>query len=163
MNGTDIRLAISNLKVTHPELVEDDEAWLATLESETDFNEVLTDIVRRIEDAKALAVGTAGRLQELQARKGRFEYRVHALREFAFRIMQSAELHKIELAEATLSIRAGTPQLIGEVDAEALLPEYRKIQVSPDRTAIKEALKAGRTVPGYTLSNAQPSLIIRIK
>ncbi|WP_442895039.1 hypothetical protein [Bradyrhizobium sp. AZCC 1578] len=34
---------------------------------------------------------------------------------------------------------------------------------TPDRTAIKEALKTGKTVPGFQLSNATPSLSIRIK
>lgn len=159
----DLRLAISNLKVLYPELLEDDEAWLATLESETNFNEVLTSVVRRIEDTKALAIGTKDRLDELKTRKDRFELRIEKLRELAFKIMQDAELNKIELPEATLSLRAGQPQLIGDTDAEALLPEFRKIHVSPDKVAIKEALKAGRTVPGFSLSNSQPSLTIRIK
>ena len=44
-----VRLQIENIRLVHPEIVEDNEAWLATLESETDFNEILTTIVRRIE------------------------------------------------------------------------------------------------------------------
>jgi len=159
----DIRLAISNLKVSYPELLEDDEAWLATLESETDFNEILTTIIRRIEDTKALVIGTKDRFEELKARKDRFEHRVETLRELAFKIMQAAELPKLELPEATLSIRKGSPQLIGDADAETLLPQFRRVSVAPDRKAIKDALEAGQTVPGYTLSNASPSLTIRIK
>ena len=159
----DIRLAISNLKVSYPELLEDDEAWLATLESETDFNEILTTIIRRIEDTKALVIGTKDRFEELKSRKDRFEHRVETLRELAFKIMQAAELPKLELPEATLSIRKGSPQLIGDADAETLLPQFRRVSVAPDRKAIKDALEAGQTVPGYTLSNASPSLTIRIK
>lgn len=158
-----IRQTIENLKVSHPELIEDDEAWAATLESETDFNEVLTTIVRRIEDTKALVIGTKDRFEELKARKDRFEHRVETLRELAFKIMSAAEMAKVELPEATLSLRAGQQQLVGEADPETLLPEFRKVSVTPDRQAIKDALKAGQTVPGFLLSNSQPSLTIRIK
>ena len=158
-----IRQTIENLKISHPDLLADDEAWVATLESETDFNEVLTTIVRRIEDTKALIIGTKDRFEELKARKDRFEHRVETLRELAFKIMHAAELAKVELPEATLSLRAGTQQLIGEADPNDLPDDLCKISRNPDRTAIKDALKTGQTVPGFQLSNSPPSLTIRIK
>lgn len=158
-----IRQTIENLKISHPDLLADDEAWAATLESETDFNEILTTIVRRIEDTKALVIGTKDRFEELSARKARFEHRVETLRELAFKIMHAAELAKVELPEATLSLRAGTQQLIGEADPKDLPDALCKISRNPDRTAIKDALKTGQTVPGYQLSNSPPSLTIRIK
>ena len=159
-----IRLQVENLKLIHPEILEDDEAWLATLESETDFNEILTTIVRRIEDTKALVIGTKDRFEELKARKDRFEHRVETLRNLAFKIMQAADIAKLELSEATLSLRAGTQQLIGdELETQPLPDELCKISRSPDRTAIKDALKTGQTVPGFSLSNSPPSLTIRIK
>jgi phosphosulfolactate phosphohydrolase-like enzyme len=40
---------------------------------------------------------------------------------------------------------------------------FCKIYRSVDRTAIKDALKTGQTVPGFELSNSPPSLTIRIK
>lgn len=158
-----IRQQIEALKLAHPELVEDDEAWQMSLESETGLAELLTNVVRRIEDAKALVIGTKDRFEELQERKARFEHRVEVLRELAFKLMQAAETNKIELPEATLSLRAGAQQLLGEVEAASLPNDLCKISRSPDRTKIKEALKAGKTVPGYSLSNSTPSLSIRIK
>lgn len=163
LNPQTIRQTIENLKLTHPELLEDDEAWVATLESETDFSELLTTIVRRIEDTKALAIGTKDRFEELKARKDRFEHRVETLRELAFKIMQAAELAKVELPEATLSLRAGQPQLIGEADPFFLPEHFCKISRTVDRTAVKDALKTGQEVPGFSLSNSQPNLTIRIK
>jgi hypothetical protein len=158
-----VRQQIDNLKLVHPELLEDDEAWLATLESETSFEELLTTIIRRIEDTKALVIGTKDRFEELKARKDRFEQRVESLRNLAFKLMSAAELAKIELAEATLSLRAGTQQLVGDVDAETLLPEYRTVSYAPNKEAIKNSLKSGLKVPGFELSNGPPSLTIRIK
>jgi hypothetical protein len=158
-----IRQSIENLKLTHPELVEDDEAWAATLESETDFNEVLTTIVRRIEDTEALVIGTKDRLDELKGRKERFEHRVETLRNLAFKIMQAAEVAKLELPECTLSLRSNQQQLIGEADPNTLPDELCKVSRDLNRIAIREALKAGRAVDGFTLSNSPPSLSIRIK
>ena len=158
-----VRQQIENLKIAHPELLEDDEAWIATLESETSFEDLLTSVVRRIEDTKALADGTAGRLDELHARTDRFLHRIDTLRNLAFKIMQAAELAKVELPEATLSLRAGTQQLIGEADPKELPDELCKISRNLNRTAIKEALKTGLTVPGFELSNSPPLLTIRIK
>jgi hypothetical protein len=158
-----VRQQIENLKLSHPEILEDEEAWLATLESETDFEQLLTTIVRRIEDTKILAIGTKDRFEELKARKERFEHRIETLRDLAFRIMQSAEIAKLEMPEATLSLRAGQQQLVGDADPASLPDEFCKISRDLNRTAIKEALKAGMMVPGFTLSNSQPNLTIRIK
>ena len=158
-----IRLQVENLKLIHGALLDDEEAWIASLESETNVSELLTTIVRRIEDTKALVIGTKDRFEELKERKDRFERRVDALRELAFKVMETAEVAKLELPEATLSLRAGTQQLVGEADPAELPDELCKIYRSPDRTAIKEALKTGKMVPGFSLSNSQPSLTIRIK
>ena len=163
INPEVVRQQIENLKVSHPELIEDDEAWLASLESETKFEELVTQLVRRIDDSKALAEGTAGRLTELQERKARLLHRMESLRGLLFKLMESAELAKLELPEATITIRKGTAQLIGEADPASLPDDLCKISRTPDRTAIKEALKTGQTVPGFSLSNASPSLSIRIK
>jgi hypothetical protein len=163
INPQVVRQQIENLKLIHPELLEDDEAWIATLESETSFDELLTNIVRRIEDTKALVLGTKDRFEELKARKDRFEHRVDALRGLLFKMMEAAELDKRELPEATLSIRKGQPQLIGEADPASLPDTLCKISRDLNRTAIKDALKTGQTVPGFQLSNSPPSLNIRIK
>jgi hypothetical protein len=77
--------------------------------------------------------------------------------------MSAAELARLELPECTLSLRAGTQQLVGEADPETLPDELCKISRAVDRTAVKDALKRGETVDGFTLSNSSPSLTIRIK
>jgi hypothetical protein len=163
LDPTVIRRQIENLKVSFPDLAGDDESWQMSLESETDLAELLTNVVRKIDDAKALVIGTKDRFEELEQRKARFEHRIDALRQLAFKLMQSAEVTKLELPEATLSLRNGAQQLVGEADAATLPDELCKISRNPDRTKIKEALKAGQTVPGFQLSNAHPSLSIRIK
>lgn len=158
-----VRLQVENLKLVHPDLIEDEEAWIASLESETDVSELLTSIVRRIEDTKALVIGTKDRFEELKARKQRFEHRVDSLRDMAFKIMSAAELPKLELSEATLSIRKGQPKVIGEPDMNKLPEECRKYTVTPDTGEIKKALERGFPIAGCELSNGEPSISIRVK
>lgn len=158
-----VKQQIDNLRAAYPELIEDDDTWLLAIESETELDRLLTLIVRQIEDAKALVAGTSERMTELQQRSERFQHRVQTLRNVAFKMLDVAGLPKVELPEATLSIRKGQPQLVGEADPATLPDDFCKISRALDRTKIKDALKAGRTVPGFELSNSPPSLSIRIK
>lgn len=156
-----IRQQIANLKVLHPELVEDEEAWLLSLESETDISALLTSIVRRIEDSKALVVGTKDRFEELKARKDRFEHRVETLRNLAFKIMSAADLSKVELPEATLSVRNTPPSVV--ITDEDNLPDIAcKFERKPDKAKIKELLATGE-VAGAAMSNGGQTISIRIK
>lgn len=161
LNQQIIRQQIENLKLLYPTLVEDDEAWQASLESETDINDLLTQIIRKIEDTKALVVGTKDRFEELNTRKQRFERRLEALRELAFKLMDAADLPKIELPEATLSIRSVPPSVI--ITDEENLPDIAcKFERKPDKAKIKELLASGH-LAGATMSNGNKSLSIRIK
>jgi hypothetical protein len=156
-----IKLQINALKASHPELMEDDEAWALTLESETDLDEVLTSIVRRIEDTKALVIGTKDRFDELKARKDRFENRVEALRGLAFKLMEAANVAKLELPEATLSLRNVAPAVV-IIDEEKLPDIACKFERKPDKAKIKELLSTG-VVAGAAMSNGGKTVSIRVK
>ena len=158
-----VQQQIANLLLQYPELQEDAVLRADMIEAETDANELLTEIVRRIEDAKALRDGTKDRLDDLKTRKDRFSRRIDALRDLAFRIMDAASLRSVELPEATLSIRKGQLQIVGEPDLARLPDSLAKIIREPDKVAIKEALQSGKPVPGCELGNGQPSISIRIK
>ena len=156
-----VKQQIENLKLVHPELLEDDEVWLATLESETSFDDLLTNIVRRIEDTKALAIGTKDRFEELKARKERFERRVDSLRNLCFKLMSAAELAKVELPLATLSLRAVAPSVV--ITDEENLPDIAcKFERKPDKAKIKELLVTG-PVAGASMNNGSVTVSIRIK
>lgn len=158
-----IKQSIENLKLLHPSLMEDEEAWTATLESETSFDDLLTSIARRKRFTEGLVVGAKFELDEIKMRKDRLEHRIEAMRELAFKIMQAAELNKRELAIATFSIRKGQQKVIGEPDPLTLPAKFQNVKITPNLTAIKDALAAGETVPGCALSNAEPNISIRIK
>lgn len=158
-----IQHQIANLKVAYPDLADDEEGWSLSLETETELDEMLTKLVRMIEDSKALIEGTGARMDELKARQDRFKRRIEAYRSLIFKLMQAAELPKRELPEATLSIRAGSQKVV-ILDEEALPDIACKFVRKPDLTKIKELLtdEAG-VCAGATLSNAESSLAIRVK
>lgn len=158
-----VQQQIANLLLQYPELREDEVLRADMIEAETDANELLTEIVRRIEDAKALRDGTKDRLDDLKTRKDRFGRRIDALRDLAFKVMDAANLRSVELPEATLSVRKGTPQVIGDPDISQLPDGLIRVTRAPDMTAIKAALQAGNGVPGCELTNGEPSLTIRVK
>jgi hypothetical protein len=156
-----VRQQIANLKLLHIDLFEDEEAWLLSLESETDINALLTQIVRRIEDCKALVIGTKDRAEELAARRKRFEDRIESLRSLAFKMMDAADLAKLELPEVTLSVRNVAPS-VQIVDEDSLPDVACKFERKPDKAKIKELLATG-SVAGAVMTNGGKTLSIRIK
>lgn len=157
-----IQQQIAGLLIEYPELAEDDILRADMIEGETQAIEFLAEIVRRIEDTASLRDGVSERIRELTDRKSRFERRVEALRSMAFKVMNTADLQKVELPTATLSIRNGAPQVVIH-DSTSLPADCLRIKTEPDKTAIKEKLKAGGAVPGAYLSNSEPTLSIRVK
>jgi hypothetical protein len=162
LKADEIRRHVDFLLAAYPELGEDEALRHDMIDGETDAFNFLSMLTRKIGESKALAEGTEEYAQELRERTARIGRRIDAYRHLAFRVMESANLKKAELPEATLSIRNGTPKVI--IGDESALPDNCiRVKREPDKTAIKELLTQGKEVPGAALSNAEPSLSIRIK
>jgi chromosome segregation ATPase len=163
-NSEIIKRQIEALKLHFTDLKDtESEEWLLSLESETDLPEFIEKMISRIEDAKIMVSGLKEHISDLRARQDRFEWRIDSLRQTIATLMDRANVSKIEMAAATVSIRNGQPQLVGDIDPMDLPVDLVRTTIEPDKTAIKNALKAGREVPGYALSNAPPQLTIRIR
>lgn len=162
LDPTLVRAHIEALRAAYPEISQDEEAWLLTLESETELHEFLTRVVRRMLETKANIGGIGQYICDLKVRQDRLDQRVEAMRSLMFKLMDAARLKKLELAPATLSIRGGQPKVI--ITDEAALPaDCVRVRTEPDRVAIKEHLARGEPVPGATLSNSESSLAVRVK
>src|SRR5262245_8580308 len=107
-----VRQQIANLLVMHPELAEDDVLRADMVEGSTDAHEFLSSLTRKIGEDEAAAAGLEEYRHDLLVRKARLEHRAEVLRALAFKVMQAADLKKVELPEATLSVRNGTPKVI---------------------------------------------------
>jgi len=165
MNPLNIALIereIENLIASFPELADDETLRADMIAGSTEAEEVLSKIVDRMQEAETMASAIAKRVNDLNARGASFDRRGDAMRALALRIMNAAQLRKMPLPEATLSIRVNPPSVI--IHDETEIPDdFTKFEIKIDRTKIKEALKAGQIVPGASLSNGSESLSVRVK
>ena len=153
---------LAALKLQCPEIEEDEDGWALSVESETDVFELLRQIERRRQEAETMAGALASNIAQMQLRQGRFEKREQAMRLFAFRVMQIADISKAELAEATLSI-IRTPRKVIITNPEAIPDTLQRIERTPNKSKIKELLLDGGSVPGAALSNGDATISIRTK
>jgi hypothetical protein len=151
----------ADMLAAYPELEADEELRADMLEGETNFHAVLTRLVNGERDADSLAKSVALRISDLQARKSRAERRKEAMRSLMFKLLKAAGVPRVPLAEATISI--GKKAAAVEIVDEAALPQaYVRVSTSPDKTAIKEALQSGASVPGAKMGEAGEQLSVRV-
>jgi hypothetical protein len=161
-DARELQQQIVNLYLEYPELKEDDEVMrVDMLEGATNLKEFLSVILHAKNDAEDMLPGLDKRLNYLKARRERKELHIAFLRAMILKIMQAADLKKLELPDATLFQRVGQRKLIGEPDVALLPEELIKVARSPDKVKIREALLRGESVPECTLSNAEPILVIK--
>jgi hypothetical protein len=157
-----IKHQVDTLLSAYPELAEDEVLRADMLEGSTDLVEFMRALERRRQEAAATAEALAMTIDAWDARRARFARRDEGIRGLMFAMLQLAHLRKLELPEATLSVRAGVPRVL--VTDEAALPdELCRIKREPDRAKIKEALSEFKPVPGATLSNAEDTFAIRVR
>ncbi len=150
----------ADLVAAYPELAEDDELRADTIEGETDAYRVLGKIVAIERDANSMVLAIGERAKELVARKDRYTRRKDAMRALLLRLLKAANLNKVSLPEATVSVGKGRAGV--EIVDESLLPDnVVKLKREPDKTAIKAAFDAGEDVPGAVLREGQPSVTVR--
>ncbi|QIO34353.1 siphovirus Gp157 family protein [Bradyrhizobium sp. 1(2017)] len=158
-----LRGEIERLIHDYPEIAEDEVLRADMLDGETAISDVLTDLIRMAEDAKAMRDATKSRQDDLKARAQRFDRRVEFVRSLMLAILDAANLRKVELPEGTIFLRNNAQQIVGEIDPAVLPDDLVKIERKADRAAIKDALKAGRDLPGLVLSNSPPSVVVTVK
>jgi Siphovirus Gp157 len=153
---------ISDLLLQYPELADDEDFRADVFEGETALEYVLTKLVAMSRDASTMADAIKLRMGDLSERKARFDRKEEAARKLIMSVMERADLSKLQLVEATLSMRQLPPSPI--VTDETVLPDNCvRIERKPDMKAIKAEIDGGRDVPGVAMSNGKPSLTIRVK
>lgn len=177
---------VASLRASIAALDADDALLMDTIEGETSLLEAIDKILLRMTEDKALADGVDLAISALEARKARFVARVEHDRALIEQAMSTAELKKIERPAGTLTLadrpaslvvtdeaeipstwwKAGRPTL----DKKALTTELRARAVTlaevekldgDEKAAALAALPA--PIAGVSLSNAAPSLTIRVK
>jgi hypothetical protein len=154
-----LKRTIELLLERYPELKEDEELKEDMLEGSTDFRETMERLLRKTQDSIYLAKACQEAERDIHHRRARFEKRVEFGRELMKRLMEAANIRKLEFPTATLSLMNTPPQVV--VTNEDELPEeFFRIKKEPNKTLIKQALEK-TDVRGATLSNGGTSIVIR--
>lgn len=153
-----IRAQISQLRLAYGELEQDDEAWLASLESETDLTELADKLIDRERECAVLAAACETRAAELKLRSDRITEQGKRIRNVLLALLQAANVRKLERPEATISIRAGGEKV--EIPDDAAVPDqFCTIKKVPNKTLIKELLVNTDAKPNWAMLNRSPETL----
>lgn len=144
------------------ELEDDERAYLDTLEGETDLYEITRRLLNEIEADEGIQSVLKEQIADRKARMDRAGKRIEVNREGIKALLECAQIDKLALPEATVSVRQVAPKPI--VTDEAAVPdEFCRFKRAPDIAAIRAELESGRAVSGVTLDNGSLSLTVRRK
>lgn len=150
MNTYDPRLAeLARIAAELDVLCDNDEALFADMmEGETDVHAYVQKLHdSRAEDLERI-VGIKARMDELAERKRRYEAREAATKAAIGKVLRVALLPKIELPEATYSVRDGKPAL-RVVDPAAVPDEFQRVKTEPDKPKINETFAEADALPNW--------------
>ena len=146
------------------DVIGEDEEMIATaVEGETGLIEAISSAVDRISEINSHREALEGRIKAMSERRDRFEDQASRIKAAIHVAMGQAELPKLELPQATISLRAVPPKL--EVTDEAAIPSkfWKAQDPKLDKKAVLDALKSKEDVPGAVLSNGGQTISIRDK
>lgn len=154
-------MAARALKESLAVLVQGDpDLLLDSIEGETNLLECIDALIDEIDEAELLRAGIKARKQSLDERDGRLERRIKLYRGLIQQALEIAGRDKLERPSATPCLTK-LPQKVIITEEPDIPVEFWKSEPALDRRALGEALKAGRLVPGATLSNGGIGLTIR--
>lgn len=140
---------------------DDDLAFIDTLDGVTDAVGAAGAAIRMILANEAHSAAAKALSQRYAARARDFEERASKARDAVAHFMGEIAAKTLQLPEATITLSAGSPSVVGDADPNFLPEELVRVTRTADRAAIKLALLNGDEVPGYGMSNARPRLTIR--
>lgn len=130
--------------------------------AEADVESLLDGVIRAALENDAMADACKARLEDLAARRKRFEARRDALRAVAFAVLDVTGETKRVRADYTASL--GKPRAGIVITDEAAIPdEYARMVRTIDRAAITEDLKQGVVITGAEMANGMAVLTLRSK
>lgn len=177
---------VASLRASIAALDGDDELLVDVIEGQTSLFEAFDMILVRITTDKALADGVDMAIAALETRKARFMARVEHDRALIEQAMSTADLKTVERPAGTLTLSERAPSLVVNDESEIPAMWWKAGKPALDKKGLTAALRAraaeieeaqaldgdekaaalaaiSAPIPGVSLSNAAPSLMIRVK
>ena len=141
----------------------DEETLQDTLEGLSSLPDALAAVVRSYLGDLALVAALGIRIAQMQERMHRIEYQADKKRMIVSSIMERAAIKKLAEPDFTASLRAVSPSLL--VNDEAQIPAgfWKPQPPKLDKRAVIAALTSGQTVPGALMGNGGTTLTVRVK
>lgn len=144
------------------QLGEDDpKLVLDMIEGETNLAEACVVVLEETYEDEILIAGLEAHIKEMQTRKGRMEKSVETRRTIILAAMDRAGIPTIKSALGTISVRPTQPKTVISDEAQIPAKFWKPSDPTLDKKALGDALKAGETIPGASLSNGGITLSIR--
>jgi hypothetical protein len=157
----DYRILRERLLEQMPELANDPDCLLDTLDGATNVKEQLAALIRSALQDEALVDGLHEYEAKLADRKCSLKARALRKRRIALSYMSELNLKNITAPDLTVTRKAVPPLVL--ITTEADIPDqFMRIKREPDKTAIRQALTNGESVPGCTMSNGSETLQVKI-
>lgn len=149
------------IRAQDPEL--DEQTLADTVEGLTDLHEILAAVIRAALTDEAIVAGLEERIEAMQKRLDRLQFRAAKRREIARDVMVECDVKTVAAPDFTISTRPGSVSLV--VTDEASIPAEFWVPCKPrlNRQGLLQLLKQGTDVSGVQLSNPQPVLTVRTK
>jgi hypothetical protein len=144
----------------NPDVKIDEDFRADLLEGTTDYLDIVDSLILNLHITNAYKDGIKDARARLDQREDRLERKIELIRHLLRKMLEMADLRSVKAPSGTVSIGAKPPSV--EIVEEGLIPdEYMRISISPSKTLIGNALKAGEDVPGARLTNGGETLIVR--
>lgn len=142
---------------------DDERGWADAIEGETDLHKLVNRLHEGIASDSGMVAGIKMRQGDLADRKARIESRIEAQRGAVISLLQAGRVNKVELPEATYSLRDGKARL-DIVSDDAVPEEYCTLIRKPVKAAINEAFADAAELPNWIVREpARPVLTMRAK
>lgn len=163
-----MRLDLTLIQITmiksmlHDAFEDDERVMLDTIEGETDAFEMTRKLLDGMERDEGDMAVLSEQIAARQARKSRCDARIKTRREGIMAIMECAGVDKLQLAEATLSLRE-VPAKLAVNAPEAVPDEYTVPKPVPSMDLIKADFSPDdEELPNWLrVEPARPSLTVR--
>lgn len=161
-DAANVKAAIADMMAQFPELADDETLRADMFEAEADLNRVIDKAIREKLDADTMAAAIKERVSDLSERKRRQERRAEAMKGLVKSLMLAADLPKVVLPDATVSITKPRTK-VNVTDIDALPQGFFLTERKAKSAEIKTALEAGEQVPGAELVLGDDGLMVRTK
>lgn len=138
---------------------DDAQAFIDTLDGETEALDLLDALIARAQDDADAAEACKSREARVKVRRAAHEARASVVRDSIGRVLDAMGEKTVRRPLATVSRGKGRVS-VHYTDRDAVPTQLRKLG-PPDGTAIRKALEDGADVPGAELRQGDPTVSIR--